>query len=218
MISTAQILNWGEIGKCPEKPGIYAWYFRPELTDHDVLSLIQKVKESPINRNQEVEDFLFERLFKYFTLSSYQVEITGQLKPKYKGRIQHTQEIAKGLVDRIAENPERLFIIRDLLQSTSPMFASPLYIGMSKNLRARIKQHCSFIKELRERSLNPFSKIFENELSEEEKNFAQRIVERDIPSSRLFIAYETTKETDDKINVDVETIVNRIYFPAFGRN
>ena len=218
MISSNHILTWSELANCPEEPGIYAWYFRPELTDHDIAALIQTLRSSQGDGKEAVESFFHERLFRYFTLSPYHVELSGQLKARYWGKVAHIQDIAPGLIDRIIEIPERIFQIRDLLQTTSPMFASPLYVGMSKNIRVRIKQHCSFITQLRERSSNPFSKLFDYDLSNEEKNFAQRVVEREMPSSRLFIAYQATPETYEKINVDVESIINRIYYPAFGRN
>jgi hypothetical protein len=212
-----QTLAWSEIGKAPDLPGIYAWYFHPELTDHDINFLINKIKENPSNAAKEIRSFFTERLFKYFMQKPYEVELTGQLKPRYSGTVEHVQEISESLIKRIKENPEKLFSIRNILQQSAPMFASPLYVGMSVSIRQRVLQHSNFIKKYKESFNNPLLRVFDDEVLSEEKSFAQRVVERGIPSSRLFLVYQTTG-TDLDIQVDVENIINRIYYPTLGRN
>ena len=125
-METSKILSWSEVSRCPESPGIYAWYFRPELTDHDISKLIEKMNAESEFSRQYVEDFFHERLFKYFRQKPYKVKLSGSLKPNYEGNIEHIQKISSGLIDRIIEKPERLYSIRDLLQKSTPMFASPL--------------------------------------------------------------------------------------------
>lgn len=214
-----KILNWSQLSKCPESPGVYAWYFRPELTDHDIEKLISDIKKDELNSKQVIEYFLNERIFKYFRQKQYHVEISGQLKPKYTGQIEHVQEPSSGLIERVQENPKRLFIIRALLEKSTPLFASPLYVGMSKNIKVRINQHCNFIKQLRDKSSNSFLRLQQYSiLTEEEKSFAERVVEREIPPSRLFIAYQVVEPTEENVYVDLENIINRIYYPTFGRN
>jgi hypothetical protein len=217
-METSKVLNWSEVSRCPESPGIYAWYFRPELTDHDIHKLIENINSGCDESMQVVEDFFHERLFKYFRQKPYKVKLSGSLKPNYEGNIEHIQKISSGLIERIIEKPDRLFAIRDLLQKSTPMFASPLYVGMSKNLKYRISQHCNFIKQLRERSSNPFANTHQFNITDEERNFAERVVEKELPSSRLFLTYQVTDSTDENIYVDLENIINRIYYPTFGRN
>ena len=217
-METSKVLNWSEVSRCPESPGIYAWYFRPELTDHDIHKLIESINSGSDESIRVVEDFFHERLFKYFRQKPYKVKLSGSLKPNYEGNIEHIQKISSGLIERIIEKPDRLFAIRDLLQKSTPMFASPLYVGMSKNLKYRISQHCSFIKQLRERSSNPFANTYQFNITDEERNFAERVVEKELPSSRLFLTYQVTDSTDENIHVDLENIINRIYYPIFGRN
>ena len=212
-----QTLSWDEIAKAPNEAGIYAWYFRPELTDHDINQLVESVRTAPEKASDEIRNFFTERLFKYFMQKPYEVQISGQLKPKYSGKIDHKQDISDGLIQRVKDNPNRLFSIRNLLQESAPMFASPLYIGMSSSIKLRVMQHMNFIKKYKESTNNPFIRLTDDEISAEEKSFAQRVVERGIPSSRLFLVYQTT-DTELDIQVDVENIVNRIYYPILGRN
>ncbi len=212
-----QTLNWSEIAKAPDTAGIYAWYFRPELTDHDINNLIESMKVNPDNSSDEIRNFFTDRLFKYFMQKPYEVQISGQLKPKYSGKIEHKQEISDGLLQRIKENPQRLFSIRNLLQESAPMFASPLYVGKSNSIKHRVMQHINFIKKYKECATNPFIRLIDDEIDMDEKSFAQRVVERGIPSSRLFLVYQTT-DTELDIQVDVENIINRIYYPTLGRN
>ena len=212
-----QTLSWSEIAKAPDKAGIYAWYFRPELTDHDINYLIESIKISPDKASDQIKSFFTERLFRYFMQKPYEVEISGQLKPRYSGKIEHKQDVTEGLIQRIKENPQRLFSIRDLLQESVPMFASPLYVGMSSSIKQRVMQHANFIKKYKESASNPFIRLSDDEIDMDEKSFAQRVVERGIPSSRLFLVYQTT-DTELDIQVDVENIMNRIYYPTLGRN
>jgi hypothetical protein len=85
------------------------------------------------------------------------------------------------------------------------------------SIRQRVLQHSNFIKKYKESFNNPLLRVFDDEVLSEEKSFAQRVVERGIPSSRLFLVYQTTG-TDLDIQVDVENIINRIYYPTLGRN
>lgn len=218
IMETCKVLNWSEVSRCPESPGIYAWYFRPELTDRDIYNLIESINSERKEIMQIVEDFFHERLFKYFREKPYKVKLSGSLKPNYEGNIEHIHRISSGLIERIIEKPDRLFAIRDLLQKSTPMFASPLYVGMSKNLKFRISQHCRYIKQLRENASSPFAKIYQFNITEEERNFAERVVEKELPSSRLFLTYQATDTSDENIYVDLENIINRIYYPTFGRN
>ena len=211
------ILNWNEIIKAPKKPGVYAWYFRPELTEYDINELIVKIQEDPDAASDLIRNFFSDHLFKYFKQKPYEVQISGQLKPKYSGTIEHEQDISKELIKRIRENPKRLFDIRDLLEKSSPMFASPLYVGMSSDINQRVIQHVSCIKKYRESAFDPLRRFAEEEISSDEKSFAQRIVEREIPSSCLFLVFQITDDKLD-IHVDIENIINRIYYPTLGRN
>lgn len=212
-------LNWSQIAKAPNKAGVYAWYFRPELTKYDLKSLYIHLSssEDELFKKKLIKDFLMERLFKYFKQTSYKVDLSGQLKAKYHGEITHEQEISDSLISRIYDKPNRLEAIIKILEESSPLFASPLYVGMSGNIQERLIQHTNIIKKIKDSYRNARIYSSDDDLSIEEKNFAQRVVEKEIPTNRLFVAFQITSDVED-VHVDIENIINRLYYPILGRN
>src|SRR3954466_15493066 len=136
--------SWHEIGDVPAQPGVYAWYYTPEITSFDlervmaeVASVRASVGLSPAK--ELVRAFLEESVFRYFREQPSSAQLRGPLKPRYEGRIEHMPTLSESLLDRIVEEPARLAIIRDVLEASAPDFASPIYIGMAERLRTRLK-------------------------------------------------------------------------------
>lgn len=217
------ILNWHEIAAAPEAAGIYAWYFKPELTDYDIDSLVAELNENEGKSSETycrdlVRRFLKKRIFRYFEQKPYLVELSGQLKPRYRGEIEHQPDLdlSDVLIDRILKDPSRLNKLKVPLSITTPMFASPLYIGMADRLRTRLASHKKLISSLENSDFYNSTFFADYELSLSEKNFAERVKAREIPSSRLFVVAQVISPPSDPN--DVENILNRIYFPVLGRN
>lgn len=218
------ILSWSELSQAPGNSGIYAWYFRPQLTEYDITRFIEDIKlassneEGDINQSTIVKKFFNDRLFRYFEQKPYDVELKGVLKPRYSGQIAHDSEgdISTDLIQKIYEDPGSLFEINTALQRSTPLIASPLYIGKATNLHDRIKVHKRMIQALRTNIADNLDKYLEYAPSQDERNFAQRVAEREIPSSQLFVAY--TEVDKAEIVTALENILNRIYFPILGRN
>lgn len=215
---------WTEIAGVPQKPGVYAWYYLPELTDFDLQDTIKRIIEYRDNENKDaaietVEIFLDKFLFKYFREEPYKVSLYGPLKPKYEGSIEHKPELSGSLIDRIVEDPERLITIKQVLEKSAPDFASPIYIGMSDNLGSRLKRHKKLIEKYSSResstsfSVDPGPYSVENR----DESFAMRVCSRSIPPTRLFVAINIL-ENAEKRYVDIENILNRIHYPLLGRN
>jgi hypothetical protein len=218
-----KLIGWNEHGDLPESPGVYAWYFRPELTNYDIENLIKDLAKIPDDnvlgeRAALVRDFLYKRIFRYFEQKPYYVELTGQLKPKYRGELNHqpSDDLSKALVDRIAASPHRLIKLSQYLQESTPLIASPLYIGKAENLKLRVSVHKKMIGLLKNQEVKNQLLFLQYEFSNEEIDFANRVVDRAIPSSRLYVAYQET--AGGGIEVDLENLLNRIYFPILGRN
>lgn len=217
------VLSWSELSQAPERPGIYAWYFRPQLTEYDINKFIKEIElndgdENFACRSKIVKKFLNDRIFKYFEQKPYEVELKGVLKPRYSGEAVHRSEddVSPDLIERLCSNPRSLFLINVALELSTPLIASPLYIGKAENLRDRIKVHKRMIQTLKNNIADNLASYLEYHPSLDEKSFAQRVAEREIPSSQLFVAY--TVVADTKIVTDLENILNRIYFPILGRN
>ncbi|MDX2040259.1 MAG: hypothetical protein SF097_03375 [Acidobacteriota bacterium] len=207
-----QKLLWAEVYTAPDSPGIYAWYYNPEITLFDLEEAIKRLEELIQSANQNearcyVRELLDSRLFQYFRELPYLARIAGPLKPTHEGYLEHKHDISESLVSRVVENPQRLRLIREVLEVSAPHFASPLYIGMSDNLRERLSKHKSLIEKYRSKSPTNTGDM----------GFAAQVVQRRIPPERLFVVICELADLDGD-PVDIENILNRIYYPILGRN
>ena len=207
---------WADIVNAPALPGVYAWYYSPEITDYDLEQTIAQLKACrDIDRPAAqalVRTTLDNRIFKHFREDPYQARIEGPLKPTYTGTLEHTFEVSSGLVQRIVEDPDRLRTIRDVLDMSAPMFASPLYMGMAGELRTRLATHKALIERYRR-----LHRQGDEPARNSDAGFAWQVAKRRIPPDRL-IVFTCTTAADDKTAVDIENILNRIYYPILGRN
>jgi len=211
------IYNWYEIGDVPAEPGVYAWYYTPEITTHDldrVTSTVKALKASAgvAAAKEAVRTFLNESVFRYFQEQPYSAQLSGPLKPTYEGCIEHAPTLSDTLLDRIIEEPARLATIRTVLETSAPDFASPIYIGMSRELGVRLKKHKSLIEKYGELP-NRGATVDEKR----DQSFAREVRARTIPPSRLFVVARVIGGPPG-IYVDIENILNRIHYPLLGRN
>ena len=215
-MQTTATYRWEEISKVPQEPGIYSWYYSPEITDKDLGDAIAHV------RNMVSEDktseakayligFLDRFVFGYFKEDPYNVLINGALKPQYKGVVHHSSQSSQALISRLIEQPERLATIKQVLEEAAPNFSSPIYIGMADKLGKRLKEHKKLIEKYRE------EKVLKPVVDTEDHNFAKQICDRNIPPACLFVIVKTI-QTTEKNYVDAENILNRINYPILGRN
>jgi hypothetical protein len=208
---------WSDLAAAPPSAGVYAWYYQPEIADFDLNTAISSViawrDTDRAAAERIIRETLNDRLFRYFREDSYQTVIEGPLKPTYKGSLEHAFEVSGGLVSRIVEQPERLRDIRNILRNSAPNFASPLYIGMSSNLRSRLNTHKSLIERYRSLRLRETPQPRESDAG-----FAWQVAKREISPDRLLVFTYATDTSDDGLAVDVENILNRLYYPILGRN
>lgn len=211
------IYSWHEIGDVPAAPGVYAWYYTPEITAFDldritaeILTL--KVGAGPAAAKEAVRAFLDEAVFRYFREQPYSAQLRGPLKPRYEGQIEHRPTLSDSLLDRIVEAPERLATIRSVLEASAPNFASPIYIGMSERLRNRLGKHKSLIEKYGE-----LPDPGPTEEDQRDHSFAKEVRARSIPPSRLFVVASVISGPPGTY-VDIENILNRIHYPLLGRN
>lgn len=214
--------RFNEIANAPDVPGVYSWYYRIELTDRDIAVCIAEVEATPDEAAREalIETFLDRRLFRYYKEEPYTVELSGALKPRYAGRVEHIAEISQSLCKRVAEAPARLQDIKAALIHTVPRFASPIYIGVAKKLRSRLMQHVRLIEALQQHKAVAIGLGSPYESSEEEESdhkFAFEVTMlRDFATSSL-VVNTLELSIDDAIRYDLENILNRINYPLCGR-
>ncbi len=209
--------SWHEISDAPAKPGVYAWYYTPEITAFDLESVTSAVETLKAAGEVEtakdaIRSFLEQSVFSYFRERPYSAQLKGALKPRYEGVIEHIPTLSGTLLERIIEEPTRLATIRDVLESSAPEFASPIYIGMSERLRARLKRHKSLIEKYGE-----MPDLAGSEEDQRDQSFAREVRYRNIPPSRLFVVTKVISGPPGSY-VDIENILNRIHYPLLGRN
>ncbi len=215
-----KLYSWLEISRVPDSSGIYAWYYRHLLTDHDIDRLSNDLVAARGNPEQSeylVREFLLTFLFDVFREDPYQVTLTGPLKPAYEGDVPHVMTITTGLVRRIAAEPTRLRILKRVLEEAIPEFASPIYIGMSDDLRDRVNTHKRLIQKYTGGERFDFGEGQVSEKESADHSFAREVVRRGFSLSRLAVAVRVI-ETPENIHLDAENILNRINFPLCGRN
>jgi hypothetical protein len=213
---------WTQISNIPKKPGVYAWYYLPEITDFDLQETVERIQTLKITdqeaASEVVRSFLHDFIFQYFREEPYQAILRGSLKPKYEGSVEHNPDLSEDLIRRIVEEPSRIFTIRQVLEKSVPNFSSPLYIGMSENLNSRLKKHKKLIERYYSQSSNHNTQYqSSNETEDRDSSFAMRIFSRKIPTTRLAIAINILEDVG-KTYVDIENILNRIHYPLLGRN
>ncbi len=223
-MKTSTTYWWTEISNVPQKPGVYAWYYLPEITDFDLQQTISRIRVYRDDNDIEVaietvKSFLQNFLFQYFQEEPYQAILRGALKPKYEGSIEHKPELSEELLKRIVEEPERLITIKQVLEKSAPDFASPIYIGMSENLSNRLKRHKKLIEKYSSQLLsqNTSNRNDKKDGEDRDQSFAMRICSRHIPPTRLFVTISILDDAGKRY-VDIENILNRIHYPLLGRN
>ncbi len=194
-----------------------------ELTKLDVDSIIERAS-SLIEQGRRsdardaIEDFLEHFVFRYFVESPYQAIVRGPLKPTYQGQLHHSPSVSSALIERLLNDPKRLRTIKNVLETSAPDFASPIYIGMSENLGRRLMHHRKLIGKFRD-TLSDVALPQDSELQSDQRDqsFARQIAERRINPQRLFVMIRQI-DADSNQSVDLENILNRIHHPLLGRN
>ena len=216
-----------ELMQAPELPGVYAWYYRIELSDKDISDCVAAcdAATSDEERCGIVRLFLERRLFSYYREQPYMAVLTGPLKPTYTGLLENQMPISESLVERVAAKPERLRALKDLLQQSIPFFASPIYIGVAKNLRRRLLRHKALIERYQQSMAAGLMELQVTAGSEDDpESNRDHSFAREVATARRFAAYNLVVHVmevatdEDGLRIDIENLLNRINYPLCGRN
>lgn len=216
--------RFNEIAGAPDEPGLYSWYYRVELADKDITDCIAGVKSaaSQVDRESVVRAFLEDRLFRCYREVPYSVTLSGKLKPRYQGKIDHAPDMSNSLIARLAQNPETLHDVKQALKLAVPQFASPIYIGVAERLRKRLLQHVSLIGyylnlQASALDLDPTAGATSEEDASDHKFAYEVSMVRGFRASNL-IVNTLQLPVHDTVRYDLENILNRINYPLCGRN
>lgn len=214
MTPVAHQFSWSKLGDAPEKPGVYAWYTRLSLGEADLAQFedaVKKERDAGGNPSALVTAMLARHFFHPFQETAYSVRLSGPLKPRYAGELQHEPTPSESLVSRLVDDPTRLRPLARVLGGAAPFFTAPLYIGMATNLRSRLQQH----KDRIIRFANSPGQIAGLETV---SGFAEQVVKRNFNPTQMFVMCLAVEDVSSDEQVDLENILNRINFPIFGRN
>lgn len=219
----AMPLSFDDVARAPRQPGIYAWYHRTEISHADItnhLTLISTMDDEA-QRFEETRRFLEAQIFAPLRETDYDVSISGKLKPRYEGQLSHRPSISKSLVKRFAEDPSRLTNLDQILRASTPLFASPIYIGVArKSLQSRLMRHRRLIQGYRESTSlqgDDAQATRSSDTADVDHSFAWEVTHvRRLNPSKL-VVYTLTVDVDPDSALDAENILNRINYPLCGR-
>ena len=219
MSTGPQKLNYPDLSTAPQTSGVYAWYSSLTIWRSDLVEFEHRVNELKGNRDQVykyVEERLDSLVFRKYREDNYEITFWGPLKPKYQGEARHLSPASSSLIERLIDDPTRLQIIAYSVENAVPFFTAPLYIGMARNLRERLTKHKSLIDSLYD-SQNSNKSKQTLDPKDGDVGFARQVVARGFdPMSLVVYVQEVDVRTNE--HIDVESILNRINFPIFGRN
>lgn len=198
----------------PTGHGVYAWYYLPKLSKVDIERFYTKHQDSGFTKDN-INEFLSQHLFGFFEEEAYNVKLSGPLKPKYEGSVEHVDQCSNSLIESVISGNLHIHDIKNLLTNLDESFLSPIYIGMAKNLSQRVNHHKNKIRDLRTK-IQPLGDIISSE-NDRDSNFAKRVVERGYIDSFLFVIVNELK-VDEGLQSVAENIMNRINYPILGRN
>ena len=226
MSSPYREFRFSEVSLAPDEPGTYAWYHRLNIPDRDVHQCIEAVESavSDDDRLKLIRSFLDTHLFRSHQEAPYHVRISGALKPKYQGYIDHRNEPSESLVRRLADKPTDLEALRTALRMTVPYFSSPIYIGSARRLRERLMQHVKLISSFQDAQASHTDYLWsqvsleESDENQRDHSFAyEATVQRRLRPSDLIVSVLALPIVNE-IHVGLENILNRINYPLCGRN
>ncbi len=215
--------NVGNISNVPNDKGIYAWYLKQNLSTYDINNLIRKISDDGASASRLIEEFFNKFIFNPLREAPYKVKIEGKLKPKYKGELQYEIPNSAGIVEKVLGNPQLLYKIKEVFESVSHEFLSPIYIGMAKNLNTRLRTHVNLMKHYREsdayssREFSLDAPSAGGELNLDHKFAHEVVVQRRLDINELEV-HILKIEFEEDIQVGIENILNRLNYPLCGRN
>jgi hypothetical protein len=136
-----------DIDRAPESAGIYAWYAQLGLAEGDW----QPDKRDGLDL---AAGYLFNAVNSYARIhepspvnltgkGTYSLDWLGTLRRVSiaDGQSGHDDSAASIHLADLVENPNVRRLLIWLLRAATPVFASPLYIGVTANLRIRLAEH-----------------------------------------------------------------------------
>lgn len=203
----------------PNAPGVYAWYIAFDDEVDPSLADVASFKE------------LMRQYRRHLEVADLDVSVTDTAFPvEWQGTARSPSLGSRRYLEQVEHGPEavRKALWGALAHWAVPIFSSPLYIGKSTDLRARLQAHVYALR-VRERTQEnsladsiPTHDAVSDESDEmAARNFAERCATKGIHLGRLQVFFRAAGDIAPaiaKLVVDgMEETLNSWYRPRLGR-
>jgi len=179
-------LSIDDVSSLPERPGVYVWYVIPQIGRKDY-----EQQQGPLGvdtGNQSLRRLLYDFSVK---LRPRDLKTSSQtsFRDMWRGSLSadlYDSSIAKLLadefdrdsfhypgaaVDKTMRSASCRRALVENIRAVAPFFWTPVYIGMSSNLRVRVTQHTKAIRQL-------YDSVYEQAIDDERKSKLANFIER----------------------------------------
>lgn len=192
-------LGFNDISQAPATPGIYAWYGELRVGPEDLMR-----RPHPDTKEDEGEQLFRQLLSQHSTRHSppaLDVTARAAFGSNYTGQLESTlpdlfrEKVENGgdkkgrvIAAALKSEPQRRALLQ-VLEQASPIFAAPIYIGTSDDLRSRLQQHRSQVEALAELVANDPSQAetVRARARSTDATFAQRTIALDFKPDHLVV-------------------------------
>lgn len=234
-----EVFSMLEIDEVSTGPGLYAWYnlfapgpplWKPQLQGKKDLA--------PTRLRQALQ-----RHTGRHSTHPLELEARGPFNTRWSGMLANTSderwqqqlgtepndddelnsELSLPFLQQALHNPGGREVLVRTLEAATPVFASPLYIGVAANLRTRLRQHKNQLYHSQNSGGIPTS---DNDQPSEELTFAKRVAEKgfmldDLRVYTLRLESFTSSELSTSLLRSTaeaaEWLLNRWHKPLLGR-
>lgn len=226
-----QRLSAFDVELAPQAPGIYAWYAQLALSVDDWHPRIKDgIDLAARDLDRAIADYAQVHSPEPVALrgdGSYGLNWSGEIR---RDNISdHIEGNFANAVDshlsRVSPNPEGRKLLTALLHAATPIFASPLYIGVATNLRVRLSQHKADYELAKTEIHNDPSSS--NRLQFHGSSFGARVAGAGVqmeclecwilPTGDIIDSKESDRHQRNVAEV-AEWVLQRIFLPVLGRN
>ena len=239
-------LAFAEVDKAPAQPGLYAWYGAIYISIADYKREMDTTgRDTGVSRLRSV---LARHLARYQS-APFDLVARGTFGADWRGALEDAsgaiaQEVVRGTDPSVAETAElqgfakmlsssvaterHRALLSKVLERAAPVLTSPIYIGVTSDLRQRLKEHTDTYRNLRDAVTgnDEALAVLRRRLRREGLSFAARAVAMDFQPEHLHVyTMDVGALSDDKttpgemrdIAGTAEWLLNRWHRPVAGR-
>lgn len=235
-ITAPMSLSFREVARAPQVPGLYAWYVRPSLFKADIKTSCIGGEDVGQARTRAVLARHTARFDpptrKLYGRSSFGGKWRGEMVDQGRQRIRHTllQKAPGGKtsiefkIHAATSTESKREYLSNILGAAHPLMAAPLYIGVTNNLRRRLREHSDGFIETKDycQRIDGYLAKLKDQIDWRSADFAHRAAAAEFSSDNLFVVLLPLESCyDESEHEDIlhaaEWLLNRWYTPPLGR-